>query len=73
MSHQDYVRLQSRHIVRYLKGSLVIFHKNSIYNHKVSKYQGEHSRYTVCDFRQYIVQLADKYMENHDDVKEKAI
>lgn len=62
MSQQDYVRLRPRHIVRYLKGSLVVFHKNSIYNRKVAKYQGEHSKYTVSDFRQYIVQLADEYM-----------
>lgn len=62
MSQQDYVRLRPRHIVRFLKGSLVVFHKNSIYNRKVAKYQGEHSKYTVSDFRQYIVQLADEYM-----------
>ena len=50
----------------------MVFHKNSIYNRKVAKFQGEHSKYTDSDFRQYIVQLAGKYMENHDDVKEKS-
>ena len=57
---------------RYLRGSLVVFHKNSIYNRKVAKSQGEHSKYTDSDFRQYIVQIAGKYMENHDDIKEKS-
>lgn len=62
MSRDDYDRIKPRRIVRYLRGSLVAFHKDSIYNNEVAKYEGEHSQYTATEFRQYIVSLADKFV-----------
>lgn len=54
-------KIKPRHIVRYLKGRLIAFHKNSIYNLLIANYNGEHNRYTALDFRQYIVQQAERF------------
>lgn len=40
LSKADYDRIKPRYICRYLKGSFVFFHKDSIYNKSVSKYRG---------------------------------
>ena len=49
-----------RQVGRYLKGSFVFFHKDSLYNHFISKYKGEHDRLTSNQFHEFIVQCADK-------------
>lgn len=38
-----------------------MFHKDSIYNHFISQYKGEHDKLGLQKFRDIISQLADKY------------
>lgn len=72
MPLNDFRRIKPRHIVRYLKGSMVAFHKDSIYNGMISKYKGEHSNYTADGFRQLIASLATKYSgETMKSLREK--
>lgn len=52
----------ARHITRYLRGSFVMFHKNSIYN-KISDYTGEHEKLGLEKFKAKIESLAIKYHE----------
>ena len=61
LSKADIDKIKPRHICRYLKGSFVFFHKDSIYNKKVSKYQGEHDKMTSGVFHDAIVQYAKMY------------
>ena len=61
MSKEDFDKIHPRHITRYLRGSFVIFHKDSIYNHFVSKYKGEHEELGMQEFRKQISILATKY------------
>lgn len=61
MSKEDYDKIHPRHITRYLRGSFVIFHKDSIYNHFISNYKGEHEKLGLQEFRKQISLLADKY------------
>lgn len=72
MSLEDLRRIKPRHIVRYLKGSMVAFHKDSIYNGFISKYKGEHSKYTADGFRKIIDDLATKFSgETMKSLREK--
>lgn len=61
MPKTDIDRIKPRQICRYLKGSFVFFHKDSIYNKEVSKYGGEHDRMTSGDFHDAIVKYAQMY------------
>lgn len=61
MSKADIDTLKPRHICRYLKGSFVFFHKDSVYNKSVSKYRGEHDKMTIGDFHDAIVQYSKIY------------
>lgn len=61
MSKEEHDRIKPRHVTRYLRGSFVLFHKDSIYNQLVSQYRGEHSHYAPEDFRAAIEKLADKF------------
>ena len=61
MSKADIDTLKPRHISRYLKGSFVFFHKDSVYNKSVSKYKGEHDKMTIGDFHNAIVQYSKIY------------
>lgn len=58
MSKTDIDTLKPRHICRYLKGSFVFFHKDSVYNKSVSKYKGEHDKMSSDKFHDAIVRLA---------------
>ena len=72
MPLNDLRRIKPRHIVRYLKGSMVAFHKDSIYNGIISKYKGEHSKFTADGFRQFIANLATKFSgETMKSLREK--
>lgn len=72
MPLNDLRRIKPRHIVRYLKGSMVAFHKDSIYNCMISKYKGEHSKITADGFRQFIANLATKFSgETMKSLREK--
>ena len=61
MSKTDIDRIRPRHICRYLRGSFVFFHKDSIYNQRVSKYSGEHDKMSSNDFHDAIVKYAQMY------------
>lgn len=61
MSKADIDSLKPRHICRYLKGSFIFFHKDSIYNKEVSKYGGEHDKMRSGDFHDAIVKYAQMY------------
>lgn len=61
MSKADIDALKPRHVCRYLKGSFVFFHKDSVYNKSVSKYRGEHDKMTIGDFHDTIVQYSKIY------------
>lgn len=63
MPKADIDRIKPRHICRYLKGSFVFFHKDSIYNQKVSKYSGEHDKMSSNDFHDAILKYAQMYHE----------
>lgn len=56
----------SRQIERHLKGSIVIFSKNSLYNRTTSTYDGRHNRINAKEFRDYIEQVARKYRKAPD-------
>ena len=72
MPLNDLRRIKPRHIVRYLKGSMVAFHKDSIYNGMISKYKGEHSKFSADGFRQFIANLAIKFSgETMKSLREK--
>ena len=53
--------IETRHIIRYLKGSFVLFHKDSIYNHIISKYRGEHEKMGFLKFREEIFKLEKRF------------
>lgn len=61
MSKEEFDRIHPRHIIRYFRGSFVMFHKDSIYNHFISKYKGEHEKLGLQEFRTQISKLAQKY------------
>lgn len=61
MPKADIDRIKPRQICRYLKGSFVFFHKDSIYNKEFSKYGGEHDKMTSGDFHDAIVKYAQMY------------
>ena len=61
ISKEEYEINHPRHIIRYLHGNFVMFHKDSIYNHFISQYKGEHDKLGLQKFRDIISQLADKY------------
>jgi serine/threonine-protein kinase len=48
----------SRPLVRYLRGSFVIFRKTSIYNQVPETYDGRHNEMSADDFRDYIARSA---------------
>lgn len=48
-------------MIRYLKGSLVIFHKYSLYNQVVSQYRGEHEKLSAGEFKRQITVLSQKF------------
>ena len=51
---------------------MVAFHKDSIYNCIISKYKGEHSKYTADGFRQLIAGFATKFSgETMKSLREK--
>ena len=60
MSREDAERYNARHITRSLRGSMVVFHKNSLYNMIVSQYKGEHDKIMVNEFREYIMSQSHK-------------
>lgn len=53
----------ARPLVRYFKGSLVIFKKSSIYNNNPSTYDARHNKMSAAEFRQYIAD-ACKYVSS---------
>ena len=61
MSKEDIDKIHPRRITRYLRGSFAIFHKDSIYNHFVSEYNGEHEKLGIQEFCKRISLLAQKY------------
>ena len=63
MSEADIDAIKPRHVCRYLKGSFVFFHKDSIYNQSVSKYKGEHDKMSSDKFHDAIVELSQKFHE----------
>ena len=60
MSKEEVEKYKARHIARMLKGSMVIFHKNSLYNMLIAKYKGEHDTVTADEFRNSIVGYSQK-------------
>lgn len=73
MSKEEFDRIHPRHITRYFRGSFVMFHKGSIYNHFISKYKGEHEKLGLQEFRTKISKLAQKYKgENMITIEEKS-
>jgi len=61
LSKDELERLRPRHITRFLHGTFVLFHKDSIYNHLISEYNGEHEKLGLKRFRTQIAMLAEKY------------
>lgn len=61
MTKDEFDRIHPRRITRYLHGSFVMFHKDSIYNHFVSKYKGEHDKIGLQKFNEIICEFAEKY------------
>lgn len=59
MSNSDIDEFKPRHVCRYLKGSFVFFHKDSVYNKRVSKYRGEHDKMSSVQFHDIIVKYAN--------------
>lgn len=59
MTKSDYDMIKPRHICRYLEGSFVFFHKDSLYNHFVSQYKGEHYKLGAEKFRYVIMHIAE--------------
>lgn len=60
MSREDAERYKARHITRFLRGSMVVFHKNSLYNKIVSQDKGEHDKIMANEFREYIMSQSQK-------------
>lgn len=58
----------SRQVVRQLKGSFVIFSKNSFYNRTTGTYDGRHEKMSGDDFRLYIEKVYEKYKKAPDNV-----
>ena len=58
----------SRQVVRQLKGSFVIFSKNSFYNRTTGTYDGRHEKMSGDDFRLYIEKVYKKYKKAPDNV-----
>lgn len=61
LDENEITRLKARHVIRYLKGSLVIFHKYSLYNQVVSQYRGEHGKLSAGEFKRQITVLSQKF------------
>lgn len=61
MTKDEFDRIHPRHIIRYLHGSFVMFHKDSIYNHYISKYKGEHDKIGLQKFHEIICEFAEKH------------
>lgn len=61
MSKADVDTFKPRYVCRYLKGSFVFFHKDSVYNKSVSKYRGEHDKMSSKVFHETIVEYAKMY------------
>lgn len=59
MSKEEVEKYKARHIARMLKGSMVIFHKNSLYN-MLSRYKGEHNKVTADEFRSQVIAVSRK-------------
>ena len=59
MSKEEVEKYKARHIARMLKGSMVIFHKNSLYNW-LSRYKGEHDKVTADEFRSQVITVSRK-------------
>ena len=53
-------KLKARRVSRFLKGSMVIFHKDSFYNQLVSRYRGEHDKMPADEFKRQISVLSQK-------------
>lgn len=53
-------KLNAHRMSRYLKGSMVIFHKDSFYNQLVSQYRGEHDKMPPEEFKRQIGVLSQK-------------
>lgn len=53
-------KLKARRVSRFLKGSMVIFHKDSFYNQLVSRYRGEHDKMPADEFKRQISALSQK-------------
>ena len=61
-NEEDYLFTEfSRFIVRWFRGSFVIFCKRSVYNLTSSTYDGRHNRMTTDEFREYIQSNVDDY------------
>lgn len=54
-------KIYPRSVTRYLRGSFVMFHKDSIYNNSISQYRGEHEKIGLQQFRVSISRYADTY------------
>lgn len=61
MTKDEFDRIHPRHIIRYLHGSFVMFHKDSIYNHYISKYKGEHDKIGLQKFHEIICEFVEKH------------
>lgn len=61
MPKADVDTFKSRYVCRYLKGSFVFFHKDSVYKKSVSKYSGEHDKMSSKVFHETIVEYAKMY------------
>ena len=58
----------SRQVTRQLKGSYVIFSKNSLYNRTTGTYDGRHDKMSAEIFRAYIEKAYNKYKKAEDNV-----
>lgn len=58
----------SRQVTRQLKGSYVIFSKNSLYNRTTGTYDGRHDKMSTETFRAYIEKAYNKYKKAEDNV-----
>lgn len=61
LDKEEVERKHARHITRFLRGSMVIFHKNSIYNQLISEYKGEHDKMSPETFKVEITKLSKKF------------
>ena len=60
LSKEEVEKYNARHISRFLKGSMVIFHKNSLYNLLISNYKREHDIVGAEQFRKLITDYSLK-------------